>query len=303
MVFGAELLVRGASRLAAMFGVSQLVIGLTIVAFGTSAPEMAIGIKGVWTDHADLVVGNFIGSNIFNVLFIIGACAAFSPLIVTKQLIRLDVPIMIGSNLVFLLLSLDGTIGRWDAVILLMIFVFYYWFVVCKSLQENGLKAASAPQHSFMSMMQQIALAAFGLFLCVAGAERLVDSAVLLARNLGVSELMIGLTIVSVGTSLPELATSVVATIRGERDMAIGNAIGSCIFNVLGGVGLVGLIAPHGIHVAPSVIAFDLPVAILSSIACLPVFFSGHRISRSEGILFLLSYFIYASYLIIEANH
>jgi cation:H+ antiporter len=136
----------------------------------------------------------------------------------------------------------------------------------------------------------------------VAGAERLVDSAVLLARSLGVSELIVGLTIVSIGTSLPELATSVVATIRGERDIAIGNAIGSCIFNVLGCMGIVGLIAPKAITVAPSVISFDLPVAITASVACLPIFFSGYKISRGEGFLFLFYYLAYTGYLILDAH-
>jgi cation:H+ antiporter len=302
MVLGAELLVRGASQLAAMFGVSHLVIGLTIVAFGTSAPELAVGIKGVLTDHTDLVVGNFIGSNIFNVLFIIGSCAAFAPLVVTKQLIRLDVPIMIGSNALLLLLSLEGTIGKVDAVFLLAIFFLYYWFVVCKSRQESASLGDSKTSYTFLAMTKQMGIALIGLFLCVAGAERLVDHAVILARIAGVSELIIGLTVVSIGTSLPELATSVVATIRGQRDIAIGNVIGSCIFNVLGGIGLVSLIAPKGVSVAPSVLTFDLPVVIASSIACLPVFFTGYKISRWEGFLFLFYYFAYTTYLILEAQ-
>lgn len=310
MVIGAELLVRGASRIASMLGVSQLVIGLTIVSFGTSAPEFVVSIKGALTNHSDLVVGNCIGSNIFNVLFIIGACAVVSPLVVTMQLIRLDVPIMIGSNLIFLWLSIDGIIDRYDALVLLTSFVLYYGFVVRKSLQENSSMTDNNQNAScnvklsrpLPAIIKQIGLIAIGLILCIGGAEWLVDSAVTLARILGVSELVIGLTIVSIGTSLPEVATSIVATIRGQRDIAIGNAIGSCIFNILGVIGLASLIAPKGITVAPSVLKFDLPVMIVTSIACLPVFFTDYKISRWEGFLFLFYYAAYITYLVLEAQ-
>ena len=310
MVMGAELLVLGASRLAALFGVSQLVIGLTIVSFGTSAPELVVSIKGALTNHSDLVIGNCIGSNIFNVLFIIGACAVFTPLIVTKQLIRLDVPIMIGSNLFFLLLSIDGVIDRYDALLLLTVFVVYYFFIVRKSLKENNLITDKSKDTSCVvkssctlpAIIQQIGLVTIGLILCISGAAWLVDSAVTLARILGVSELVIGLTIVSIGTSLPEVATSIVATIRGQRDIAIGNVVGSCIFNILGIIGLASLITPKGITVAPSVLRFDLPIAIVTSIACLPVFFTDYKISRWEGVLFLFYYAAYISYLILETQ-
>lgn len=310
MVVGAELLVRAASRLAAMFGVSQLVIGLTIVSFGTSAPEFVVSIKGALTNHSDLVVGNCIGSNIFNVLFIIGVCAVTAPLVVTKQLIRLDVPIMIGSSLFFLLLSIDGIIDRYDALMLLTSFTLYYGFVIRKSLQEhsskndNNLPASSNVKSSYtlLAIIKQIGLITIGLILCISGAELMVDRAVTLARILGVSELVIGLTIISIGTSLPEVATSIVATIRGERDIAIGNVVGSCIFNILGVIGLASVIAPKGITVAPSVLRFDLPVAIVASIACLPIFFTDYKISRWEGFLFLFYYVAYITYLILEAQ-
>lgn len=310
MVLGAELLVLGASRLASMFGVSQLVIGLTIVSFGTSAPEFVVSIRGALTDRSDLVVGNCIGSNIFNVLFIIGACAAIAPLVVTKQLVRLDVPIMIGANLIFLLLSSDGIIDRYDALVLLTCFALYYGFVVRKSLQENSSTIDNGQNAScqiksgstFPAILTQIGLITIGLILCITGAGWMVDTAVTLARILGVSELVIGLTIVSIGTSLPEVVVSMVATIRGQRDIAIGNAIGSCIFNILGVIGLAGLIPSNGITVAPSVLRFDLPVAIAASIACLPIFFTDSKISRWEGFLFLFYYLAYITYLLLDAQ-
>lgn len=310
MVMGAELLVHGASRLAAMLGVSQLVIGLTIVSFGTSAPEFVVSIKGALTNHSDLVVGNCIGSNIFNVLFIIGACAVVAPLVVTKQLIKLDVPIMIVSNLFFLLLSFDDIINRYDALLLLTSFALYYGFIIRKSLQENSSITNNTQNDScnvksictWPAIIKQIGLITIGLILCINGAEWMVDSAVMLARILGVSELIIGLTIVSIGTSLPEVATSIVATIRGQQDIAIGNVVGSCIFNILGVIGLASLITSNGITIAPSVLRFDLPVVIVTSIACLPVFFTDYKISRWEGFLFLFYYAAYITYLLLEAQ-
>jgi cation:H+ antiporter len=309
MVFGAELLVLGASRLAAMFGVSELVIGLTIVAVGTSAPELVVSIQGLLTNHSDLVVGNCIGSNIFNILFIIGLCAAIAPLVVVRQLIRLDVPIMIGGNLLFLLLSIDGKIDRFDGLILLAGFAVYYWFVVSKSLKENSSIAENNQQTSsnvgsskLFAILKQIVLITFGLILCIVSAGWLIDASVKLARILGVGELVIGLTVLSAGTSLPEIATSIVATVRGKRDIAIGNVIGSCIFNVLGVIGLASLIPSEGIQIAPSVLRFDLPVMIVTSLACLPIFFTDYKISRWEGLLFLFYYGAYTSYLLLEAH-
>lgn len=310
MVIGAELLVLGASRLAAMVGVSPLVIGLTIVSFGTSAPEFVVSIKGALTNHSDLVVGNCLGSNIFNVLFILGACAVVAPLVVTRQLIRLDVPIMIGSNLIFLWLSIDGLIDRYDALLLLTGFALYNGFIIRKSLQENSSKTGNnegpscnvKSSSTLPAIIKQIGLITIGLIFCISGAELMVDKAVALARILGVSELIIGLTIVSIGTSLPEVATSIVATIRGQRDIAIGNVVGSCIFNILGVIGVAGLLAPAGITVAPSVLRFDLPVAFAASIACLPIFFTDYKISRWEGFLFLFYYVAYITYLILEAK-
>lgn len=311
MVAGAELLVKGASKLAAAFGVSQLVIGLTIVAFGTSAPELVVSIRGALTNHSDLVVGNIIGSNIFNVLFIIGACAAIAPLVVIKQLVRLDVPIMIlGHLLFFMLVVIDAKISGYDALILLTSFAVYYSFVIRKSLREDSSMAGNhgsgsvnvKPAIAFSALIIQSGYVVAGLILCIVGAGWVVDSAVDLARIFGVSELIIGLTIVSIGTSLPEVATSIVATLRGQRDIAIGNVVGSCIFNILLIVGLASLLSPDGITVAPSVLRFDLPIAIAASIACLPIFFTGYKISRWEGFFFLLYYAAYVAYLLLDAH-
>lgn len=301
MIAGAELLVLGASRLAAMLGISQLIIGLTIVSFGTSAPELVVSIKGVLTGHSDLVVGNCVGSNIFNVLFIIGACAVVAPLVVTQQLVKIDVPIMIGAHFLFLLVSFNGVIDRVGALILVASFSLYYGYVIFKSRKVDDSVAAKN-NTVLPAIFKQAVFITVGLILCITGAGWVVEIAVNLARTLGISELVIGLTIVSIGTSLPEVATSIVAAIRGQRDIAIGNVVGSCIFNILGIIGLASLMAPQGLVVAPAVLRFDLPVAIVTSIACLPIFFTDYKISRWEGLLFLFYYAAYISYLLLESH-
>lgn len=307
---GAELLVRGASRLGLALGISPLVIGLTIVAFGTSSPEMAVSVRAVLTNHPDIVIGTNIGSTVFNILFILGICALVAPLIISQQLVWYEVPIMIGAHLLLLAMSLDGKINRLNALILLLCLILYTVYAIikgrreAKSIKDEYQAAFPVSKNGLNALIigKQCGLIVLGLIFCVFGANWLLDSAVILARGLGVSELVIGITIVAAGTSLPEVATSVVATIRGQRDIAVGNVVGSNIFNILGIIGVAGLIAPDGIAVAPSVLQFDLPVAIASCVACLPIFFTGHKISRWEGGLFLGYYVAYTTYLVLAAK-
>lgn len=310
LVAGAELLVRRASRLGLAIGISPLVIGLTIVAFGTSSPEMAVSVRAALTNHPDIVIGTNVGSTVFNILFILGICALVEPLIISQQLVWYEVPIMIGAHFLLLVMSLDGKITRLNALILLLCLICYTVYAIVKGrreskpLTEEYQEAFSVSKNGLntLTIGKQCELIVLGLIFCVFGASWLLDSAVILARALGVSELVIGMTIVAAGTSLPEVATSVVATIRGQRDIAVGNVVGSNIFNILGIVGVAGLIAPNGLAVAPSVLRFDLPVAITTCVACLPVFFTGHKISRWEGGLFLGYYAAYTSYLIMAAK-
>lgn len=310
LLVGAELLVRGASRLGLAIGISPLVIGLTIVAFGTSSPEMAVSARAALTNHPDIILGTNIGSTVFNILFILGICALATPLIVSQQLVWYEVPIMIGAHLLLLIMSLGGKITRLNALILLMCLISYIVYAIIKGRREaktviDEYKEDFSPiknKLNALNILKQCALVVLGLIFCVFGAGWLLDSAVILARALGISELVIGVTIVAAGTSLPEIATSLVATIRGQRDIAVGNVVGSNIFNIFGIVGVAGLIAPDGIEVASSVLRFDLPVALAACIACLPVFFTGHKISRWEGCVFLGYYVAYISYLILAAK-
>ncbi len=309
LIVGAEALVRGASRLAAALGVSPLVIGLTVVAFGTSSPELAVSIKAALLGQANLALGNVIGSNIFNVLFILGLSALISPLIVSRQLIRLDVPLMIAASVLSFLLALDEKFSRGDGLLLFIGLASYIGFLIYSSSKEAAPqhvdKAAevSQPARTARSWFVNLTLVAGGLLLLVLGSGWLVESAVAVARLLGVSELVVGLTIIAAGTSLPEVVTSVVASIRGERDIAVGNVVGSNIFNLMGVLGLSSMVAPAGIEISPAVIGFDLPVMIGVALACLPIFFTGGRISRAEGLLLLAYYVVYTLYLILAASH
>jgi len=309
LVGGAELLVRGASRLALAAGITPLVVGLTVVAFGTSSPELAVTVSSAFTGEADVALGNVVGSNIFNILFILGLAALLRPLVVAQQLVRLDVPLLIGISVLVLGLSLDGRIGRLDGALLFLGVLGYVVFLLWLSRRERpevvdeydqalGVVAGTSRPRPIVDVLLVVA----GLGLLVLGSTWLVTAAVETATRLGVSELVIGLTIVAAGTSLPEVATSVLAAVRGERDIAVGNAVGSCIFNLLAVLGLGSLVAPEGIAVADGALTFDLPIMIAVAIAALPVLFTGYTISRAEGAVFLAYYVAYTSYLVLDAT-
>lgn len=307
LVLGAEILVRGASRLAASAGISPLVIGLTIVAYGTSSPELAVSVQSALAGQADIALGNVVGSNIFNVLFILGLCAVIAPLFVAQQLVKFDVPIMIGVSFLLHLLGFDGNIGRFDGILLFSGGVAYTAFLIYQSRQEKD----SAVQEEYSreygnygstAWLINLGLILGGLVLLVIGSRWLVNGAIAIAQAIGVSELIIGLTIVAAGTSLPEVATSVIASMRGERDIAVGNVVGSNIFNILAVLGLSGIFAPNGVAVSAAALRFDIPVMIAVAVACLPIFFTGNVISRWEGLLFLGYYVAYTTYLVLNST-
>jgi len=306
LVVGAELLVRGSSRIAVGVGISPLVVGLTVVALGTSSPELAVSLQAAFDGQPDIALGNVLGSNIFNILLILGASAAIAPLVVSRQLVRLDVPIMVGSSFLLFLLALDGRLSRLDGILLFSIIVTYTVYLIRRSRQESAAmreaaRAAGVPLPGSQRWYIDVAIALAGLALLVLGARWLVQAAVAVATALGVSELIIGLTVIAAGTSLPEAATSVLASIRGERDIAVGNAVGSNLFNILAIVGLTAIVAPDGIRVAASALTFDFPVMVAVAVACLPIFLTGHRINRWEGLLFLGYYVAYTGYLLLAA--
>ncbi len=307
LVLGAELLVRGASKLAVSFGISPLVVGLTVVAFGTSSPELAVSVQSAWSGRVDIALGNVVGSNIFNILFILGVSALITPLVVHRQLIRQEVPLMIGVSLLLWALAVDGGISRWDGLLFVVLLLAYTIVVIRQSRRETAANhevttVPADPPAWDRHWGVQLLLVLAGLGLLVLGSTWLVDAAVTLARHLGTSELVVGLTIVAMGTSLPEVATSVMAALRGERDIAVGNVVGSCIFNVLAVLGIAASVAPGELPVSPAMSAFDLPVMVAVAAACLPIFFTGHLIARWEGALFLAYYAAYTAYLILDAS-
>lgn len=306
LVVGAEALVGGAAKLAARFGISPLIIGLTVVAFGTSAPETAVSIQASMNGNGDIAVGNVIGSNIANILLILGLSALVAPLLVSRQLVRLDVPVMIGAGLLTVALAWNGNVSRLDGCILLALLLLYTLFLVIASqrdkqrMQRDEFTFEYGPEDQTkpFDWALQLLLILLGLGLLVLGSNLLIEGAVALARALGLSELVIGLTVIAVGTSMPELATSLLAVYRGERDIAVGNVVGSCIFNLLLVLGAGALVSSDGLSISPNALAFDLPVMLAVFAACLPIFFSGYRINRWEGTMFLGYYFAYTLYLV-----
>ena len=300
LIAGARMLVQGASALAAAAGISPLVIGLTVVAFGTSAPELAVSVGAAAGGRPDIAFGNVVGSNIFNILLILGVSALIVPLAVSRQLVRFDVPLMIALSLILYGLALDARIGRVEGALLAGGLAAYVaWSYRVGRREAGAADAQSAPARDAWPV--QVGLIVAGLAALVLGARWLVDAAVEFARLLGVSELVIGLTVVAAGTSLPEAATSVMAAARGERDIAVGNVVGSNIFNILGVLGVSALIAPDGITVAPAAVHFDLPVMLAAAVACLPIFFTGLKIARWEGLLFFGYFLAYTGYVILAA--
>ena len=301
LVLGGNALVHGASAIAARLGVAPLVIGLTVVAWGTSAPELAVSLGAALRGQGDIALGNVVGSNIFNVLGVLGASALVAPLFVSRRLVRLDVPILIALSGAVYVLALDRRIGVGDGLLLVAAGVAYTVFAVRTSRGEAPGGRAEGPGRA-RALAAQAGLVALGLLLLAVGARWLVAGAIVFARSLGVSELVIGLTVVAVGTSLPEVAASVIAAWRGERDIAVGNAIGSNLFNLAAVLGLTSLVAPGGVPVAEAALAFDIPVMVAVAVACLPVFFVGHAVRRGEGAAFLAYYGAYALYLVLAAQ-
>ncbi|MCI0434837.1 MAG: calcium/sodium antiporter [Gemmatimonadetes bacterium] len=302
LVAGAELLVRSASRLAAVAGVSPLVIGLTVVAYGTSAPEMAVSVIATMHGQPDVAVGNVVGSNIFNVLFILGVSAAIAPLAVSAQLVRLDVPVMVGVSLLLLPIANDGLIGRIEGGLMVIGIAAYTTYLIRQGRSTTAAQPQRPDDRRGGKVVLDILAVAGGLALLISGSQLLVHGAIAIARDIGVSELVIGLTLVAAGTSLPELATSVLATIRGERDIAVGNVIGSNIFNILAILGVSALSGAGDVAVSSAVRRFDIPVMIGVALLCMPIFFAQRRISRLAGLLFLVYYVSYVLYLGLAAS-
>lgn len=309
LVAGGELLVRGASAAALKLGISPTIIGLTVVAFGTSAPELAVSLDAAFKGNADISVSNVVGSNIFNVLFILGVSSLIAPLAVKSQMIRREVPLLIGVSLLLLLFSLNGPINQMEGLLLVLIAVVYTGWLVFEvkkhRIQNKEIAKESAQEYAQGTRPGSLGIAvAFfiaGLALIMFGANWLVEGATKTAQAFGVSDSVIGLTIVAAGTSLPEVVASVMATLKGERDIAVANVMGSNIYNILGIVGLSASIVPGGLNVASPMLSFDIPVMLAAALICLPFFWSGKKLSRIEGAALLVFYVVYTTIVIFKA--
>lgn len=303
LVGGGELLVRGASGVARAVGLSPLVVGLTVVSFATSAPELAVTLDAAASGSPGLAIGNVVGSNIANILLVLGISALVTPLVVRSRVVRLDVPVMIALSVAFFVMALDGAISTLDGAILLGALILYVVRAVMASRRSRRpVDAASAGEgRSVRPLWLDALLVAGGVGMLVVGAGWLVDSATAIAGSLGISDLVIGLTVVAIGTSLPELATSVIAVRRGERDLAVGNVVGSNIFNIGSVLGLTAVISPDGVPVADAAIAFDIPFMVAVAVAVLPIVYTGAAVARWEGALFLGYYVAYTGYLLLDS--
>lgn len=316
ILLGAEVLLVGASRIAVMLGIKPIIIGLTIVSIGTSAPELAVGITAVLEGRGPLAVGNIAGTNIFNILFILGMSAMIRPLTMHLLSIKFDVPVMIVVSFALILIAWDGVISSGEGMFLIAAAVVYTIALIRLSRKESEAMhqefaeefgaAATLPRTNprisrarLWTGVWSATLLVAGMALTVLGADLLVKGAIEIARIYGVTDAIIGLTIVAIGTSAPELATTMVATLKNDRDVAIGNLIGSSIYNVLIILGLTCAVSPSGVVVSQDVLWIDLPLAAAVAIACFPVFKSGRIVSRWEGAAFVTAYIVYFTVLVL----
>ncbi|CAN5766548.1 calcium/sodium antiporter [soil metagenome] len=310
LVVGGELVVRGASRLAISLGISPVVIGLTVVAFGTSSPELAVSLGSSLQGSPDVAVGNVVGSNVYNILLVLGVAALIRPLVVQQKLVWFDVPLVIGASVLFWVLALDGSLEIMEGSLLLILLGVYTVVSIAAGRRDSAeitaeYRAGISPGREdapVPSRGRDVFVFLVGLGALVIGAQVLVWGATAIARSVGIPELVVGLTVVAIGTSLPELVTSVVAAVRGQRDLAVGNAVGSNLFNILGVLGVSAIVVPGGVPIAAGAVSFDIPVMTVVAVACLPLFFTGHLIRRWEGALFLAFGAAYTAYLVLDAT-
>ena len=290
LYLGADLMIRGASRLARRLGVNALVIGLTVVAMGTSAPELLVGVVATVRQSGDIAVGNVIGSNVANIALILGIAALIRPIRVQMRLLVREVPIMIFASLAFYIFALDGELSRFDGLSLLVGFVAYTLYLLEGARRESP--AIEVEYQKFVptggTLVNHLFLTVVGLGILLGGAHFVVSGASQTARFLGVSELAIGLTVVAIGTSLPELATAIAASVQDEGDILVGNVVGSNIFNLLSVLGVTSVVRP--LAISPTVISVEAPVMLAVSILVLPFVWTTLRLTRWEGGIFLAAY-------------
>ena len=293
LVKGADWFVDGAAGIATKFGIPQLVIGLTIVAMGTSAPEAAVSLTAAASGNADITIGNIVGSNTLNIFIILGITALVYPVAVQKSSLVVDIPVVIGISTMLLIMGFDGKISRLDGIIMLVVFALYLFYLFWDAKKSKSLSSETVEESEEiknLSLPKALIFTVIGLVLIVAGSNCVVESATFVAKILGLSERFIGLTIVALGTSLPELFTSVTAALKKNSDIAVGNIVGSNIFNILFVVGLSGLIIPVPFE---SAFRFDTIVSGVAAILLLAFCVPKKQLARWAGVIFLVCYAVY----------
>jgi cation:H+ antiporter len=298
VVVGAELVVREGSGLAGRLGIHPIVVGMTVVSLGTSLPELAIGINAAQQGNAGLAVGNIVGTNLVNVLLVLGLSALLRPVDFESRTLRFDLPAMTGAAVLLLVLAWDGSLSTTDGVLLCLYGAAYLAVLVVGSLRRQA-EDHTPPEPGDRHPAIQLLLLVAGLAVIVFGSDLLVDGAVDIARDLGVSDAVIGLTIVAIGTSAPELVTTVVATVRGDRSIALGNLLGSSVFNIALILGPTILVAPGAVPVPDEVLAVDLLLMAATALVCVPAFWTRRRLGRAEGGAFVAAYAVYLTWLVV----
>jgi cation:H+ antiporter len=310
LVGGAELLVKGAASIASRLGIAPVVVGLTVVAFGTSAPELAVSLSATLGGSADVAFGNVVGSNVANILLILGVSAIVGGLAVQQRIVRFDVPVLVVVSVTAFAMSLDNQISRVDGVILVTgVFAYTGWLIREARGERDDIALEYADSVEILEgraaerpVWFNVTLVLAGLGVLVVGSQLLVNSATTIAEAAGISDLVIGLTVVAIGTSLPELATSIMAVVRGQRDIAVGNVIGSNLFNLMSVLGVSSIVSQGGIKVSDVSIRLDLPVMLAATVVLLPIVWNGFVITRWEGIVLVGFYAAYVSYLVLDAS-
>jgi cation:H+ antiporter len=307
LVAGAELIVRGAGKIASRLGISPIVVGLTVVAIGTSMPELAIGVVAASEGSGALAVGNIAGANVINLLFVLGLSALILPLAIEMRTLRSELPVMAGAAILLWVLSANGVLSRIDGVVLVIGAIAYTCAVIWAARRETQAAAAEfadaypadgAQTSSGHRTVLHVGMMLGGIAVVVLGAQWLVDAAVGMARAFSVSDALIGLTVVALGTTAPELVTTVVSTLRGERDIAIGNLLGSSIYNILLILGVTCLVPAHGLELTPALVRIDIPIMVAATLVCIPIFISGRRVGRVEGAAMVAAYLAFLVFLL-----
>jgi cation:H+ antiporter len=311
MIVGAEALVRGGSRLASRLGIRPIMVGLTVVSIGTSMPELAVGVVAATEGNGSLAVGNIAGTNMVNLLLILGLSAVILPLAIQMQTLRFDLPVIAAAASLLWALAANGVLSRLDGLVLVLCAIAYTAALIRTSRRESReIEEEFAAEYGYENsaiaersgggrMARYVAMLLGGIVIVVVGAEWLVDGAVGMARAFGVSDALIGLTVVAIGTSAPELVTTVVSTVRGERDIAIGNLLGSSIYNILLILGITALVPAHGLVLDSNLVRVDIPIMVAATLACVPIFITGRRVSRVEGGAMMVAYPAYLAFLLI----